>query len=102
MTFPTIAAAATSLRTPQSALIHQFRRLEHDIGAALYQPSARGRPMRPTRRGAALLAALARPDIQSLATEHAPDISGPRTATTVPRGPMLTSPARNPRGKPPS
>jgi DNA-binding transcriptional ArsR family regulator len=77
MTFPTIEAAATLLRTHQSALVHQFRRLEHDIGATLYQPSAPGRPMRPTRRGAALLAALARPGIQALATEHAPDVSGP-------------------------
>jgi hypothetical protein len=51
MTFPTIEAAATHLSAHQSALIHQFRRLEHDIGAVLYQPSARGQPMRPTRRG---------------------------------------------------
>jgi DNA-binding transcriptional ArsR family regulator len=77
MTCPTIEAAAARLRTHQSALVHQFRRLERDIGAALYQPSAPGQPMRPTRRGAALLKALTRPDIQALATRHAPDVSGP-------------------------
>jgi hypothetical protein len=36
MTFPTIEAAATCLGTHQSALVHQFKRLEHDIGAKLY------------------------------------------------------------------
>ncbi len=77
MTYPTIQAAATHLRTHQSALIHQFRRLERDIGTALYQPSAPCQPMRPTRRGTALLTAIARPDIQALATEHAPEASGP-------------------------
>jgi DNA-binding transcriptional ArsR family regulator len=82
MTCPTIEAAATHLRTHQSALIHQFRRLERDISAPLYQPSAPGQPMRPTRRGAALLAALARPDIQALATRHAPGVSGPADSSS--------------------
>jgi DNA-binding transcriptional ArsR family regulator len=77
MTSPTIAAAATRLRICPSALSHQLRRLERDIGARLYQPATSRRPWRPTRRGAALLTALARPGIQALAAAHAPDVSGP-------------------------
>ena len=77
MASPTIAAAAARLRICPSALSHQLRRLERDIGARLYQPATSRRPWRPTRRGAALLTALARPDIQALAAAHAPDISGP-------------------------
>lgn len=78
MTFPTIEAAATHIGAHQSALIHQFRRLERDIGAPLYHPSTPRQPMRPTPRGAALLAALARPGIHAAATASAPDVSGPR------------------------
>ena len=59
MAFPTIAAAAARLRLCPSALSHQFRRLERDIGAKLYQPATSRRPWRPTRRSAALLT---RPD----------------------------------------
>ena len=77
MASPTIAAAAARLRIYPSALSHQLRRLERDIGGRLYQPATSRRPWRPTGRGAALLAALARPDIQALAAAHAPDISGP-------------------------
>jgi DNA-binding transcriptional ArsR family regulator len=77
MASPTIAAAATRLRLCPSALSHQLRRLERDIGARLYQPATSRRPWRPTRRGAALLTALARPGIQALAAAHAPDVSGP-------------------------
>ena len=77
MTSPTIAAAAAGLRICPSALSHQLRRLERDIGAKLYQPATSRRPWRPTRRGAALLTALARPGIQALAAAHAPDVSGP-------------------------
>ena len=75
MTSPTIAAAAARLRICPSALSHQLRRLERDIGARLYQPATSRRPWRPTRRGAALLTALARPGIQALAAAHAPQIS---------------------------
>ena len=77
MASPTIAAAAARLRICPSALSHQLRRLERDIGARLYQPATSRRPWRPTGRGAALLTALARPDIQALAAAHAPQISGP-------------------------
>jgi DNA-binding transcriptional ArsR family regulator len=77
MASPTIAAAAAGLRICPSALSHQLRRLERDIGGKLYQPATSRRPWRPTRRGAALLTALARPGIQALAAAHAPDTSGP-------------------------
>ena len=77
MASPTIAAAAARLRICPSALSHQFRRLERDIGARLYQPATSRRPWRPTSSGAALLTALARPDVQALAAAHAPDVSGP-------------------------
>ena len=77
MTSPTIAAAAAGLGICPSALSHQLRRLEGDIGAKLYQPATSGRPWRPTSRGAALLTALARPGIQALAAARAPDVSGP-------------------------
>ena len=72
MTFPIIQAAATHLGAHQSALVHQFRRLERDIGAALYHPSTPRCPMRPTQRGAALLHALAQPEIRDLASAPGP------------------------------
>ena len=77
MTSPTIAAAAAGLRICPSALSHQLRRLERDTGGKLYQPATSRQPWQPTRRGAALLTALARPGIQALAAAHAPDVSGP-------------------------
>jgi hypothetical protein len=58
MAFPTFKAAAISMGADQSGLIHQFRRLEHDVGASLYVRAHAGRPMHPTRRGAALIKAL--------------------------------------------
>ena len=75
MTSPTIAAAAARLRICPSALSHQLRRLERDIGAMLYQPATSRRPWQPTGRGTALLTTLARPGIQALAAAHAPQIS---------------------------
>jgi hypothetical protein len=73
MTFPTIDTAAASLGTHQSALVHQFKRLERDVGAKLYHPSTPRQAMRPTRRGAALLRALDRPDVRALLDAQAPD-----------------------------
>src|SRR5262249_19786775 len=73
MTFPTIEAAADSIGAHQSALVHQFRRLERDIGAKLYYRSPPRQAMRPARRGAALLQALDRPDVRVLFEAHAPD-----------------------------
>jgi hypothetical protein len=66
MTFPTIEAAADHLGAHQSALVRQLQRLERDIGAQLYKRATLARPLRPTSRGAALLNALARPDIRAL------------------------------------
>jgi hypothetical protein len=72
MTFPTIEAAADSLGAHQSALVHQFRRLERDIGAKLYYRFTPRQAMRPTRRGNALLRTLARPDICALLHTQTP------------------------------
>ena len=103
MASPTIAAAAARLRICPSALSHQFRRLERDIGARLYQPATSRRPWRPTSRGAALLTALARPDVQALAAAHAPDVSGPAGSRSRYRDRMPISlgpdAARRPAGR---
>jgi ArsR family transcriptional regulator, cadmium/lead-responsive transcriptional repressor len=92
MASPTIAAAAARLRICPSALSHQLRRLERDIGARLYQPATSRRPWRPTGCGAALLTALARPDIQALAAVHAPQISGPAGSRHRDRMPISLGP----------
>jgi hypothetical protein len=68
MGFPTIEAAARHLGAHQSALVHQLRRLERDIGAKLYHRSTTSQPMRPTPRGAALLQALAQPSVRVIAS----------------------------------
>jgi biotin operon repressor len=93
MAFPTIEAAASHLGTRQSALIHQLRRLERDIGAPLYHASSPGKPMQPTRRGTILLATLDRPDIHALAMEHAPDMSGPASSRNPGHKPAEPTPA---------
>ena len=115
MTSPTIAAAAARLRICPSALSHQLRRLERDIGAKLYQPATSRRPWRPTRRGAALLTTLAQPGIQALAAAHAPQISsragshyrdrmpislGPDAAPTAGRQPVPRPGQPHPAGHP--
>ena len=101
MASPTIAAAAARLRICPSALSHQLRRLERDIGAKLYQPATSRRPWRPTRRGAALLTALARPGIQALAAAHAPQISGPAGSRYRDRMPISLGPDAATPGRPP-
>lgn len=55
MAYPAIGTAARQIGAHPSALIHQFQRLERDIGATLYHRSSPGHPMRPTARGIALL-----------------------------------------------
>ncbi|HEY2579900.1 MAG TPA: TniQ family protein [Streptosporangiaceae bacterium] len=70
MNFPTIQAAASHLGTHQSALTHQFHRLERDIGGPLYHRSAPGQPMRPTDRGTALLKALNQPSARAIASQQ--------------------------------
>ncbi|MFF9641009.1 TniQ family protein [Kitasatospora aureofaciens] len=70
MEFPNLNLAGEALGIVPSALVTQLARLEADIGAPLFHRSAKkknGAPMSPTERGAELLAALARPDIQALA-----------------------------------
>jgi hypothetical protein len=63
-----------------------------DGGATLYYPSTPRQPMRPTRRGTALLQALSRPDIQALARAQAPC---PSTDSHPRRPPMAPSPHAN-------
>ena len=92
MTSPTIAAAAARLRIYPSALSHQLRRLERDIGAKLYHPATSRRPWQPTGRGAALLTALAQPGTQALAAAHAPQISGPAGSRYRDRMPISLGP----------
>lgn len=65
MAFPTINAAADHLGAHQAALVRQFQHLERDIGAPLFHRATHTQPQRPTARGAALLRALARPDIRT-------------------------------------
>ena len=87
MTFPAIEAAATCLGAHQSSLVHQFKRLERDIGAKLCYRSTPRQPMRPTPRGASLLKALAQPEIATLSDAQAQLTSLPvrRTAPCQPR-----------------
>jgi DNA-binding transcriptional ArsR family regulator len=88
MTFPTVKDAAAHIGTHPSALVHQFERLERDIGGRLYHRGAPGQPARPTSRGAELLGILARPEIQALAIRHAPDVAGPGDRSGGYRGRM--------------
>jgi hypothetical protein len=67
MACPAIGTAARQIGAHPSALIHQFQRLERDIGATLYHRSSPGHPMRPTARGNALLQALDHPAVRALA-----------------------------------
>jgi hypothetical protein len=64
MEFPTVSAAARELGINQATLIHQLQRLEHDVGNQLYTRSTVAVDQRPTRRGAALLRALDRPEVR--------------------------------------
>jgi DNA-binding MarR family transcriptional regulator len=66
MAFPSLQTAAEFLGAHQSALVHQFQRLEADIGSALFVRGAFGRPHQPTPRGRKLLDALDRPHINAL------------------------------------
>jgi DNA-binding transcriptional LysR family regulator len=67
-----ITEAAATIGINRTTLIEQLHRLESDLGTALFhRATADGQPHRPTRRGTALLQALARPDIQALRTTRA-------------------------------
>jgi hypothetical protein len=69
MGFETIEDAADHLGAHQSTLVRQLQRLERDIGAQLYHRAAWALPLRPTRRGAALLDALDQPAVRALIQE---------------------------------
>jgi hypothetical protein len=71
MANPTINAAAAHLGVDQATLIRQFRRLENDSGGPLYHRSTSGQPLRPTRRGKALLETLQQPRIAELMRQSA-------------------------------
>jgi hypothetical protein len=49
MAFPSIDTAAAYLDTHRGSLIHQFQRLEHDVGAQLFHRAARIWLTRPCR-----------------------------------------------------
>jgi hypothetical protein len=66
MGFPTIEQAAQHLGAHQAALVRQLQRLERDIGAQLSHRATHTLPLRPTRRGAALLKALDQPAVRAL------------------------------------
>jgi len=66
MRFPSIKTAATYLGAPQTALTHQFHRLEDDIGTPLFERSSPAARQRPTPRGGALLEVLDGEQIQQL------------------------------------
>jgi hypothetical protein len=66
MSCPAIGIAARQIGAHPSALIHQFQRLEQDIGAQLYQRPSPGHPMRPTARGSALIQALDHPAVRAI------------------------------------
>jgi hypothetical protein len=67
MTCHSVGAAARQLGAHPSTLIHQFHRLELEIGAPLYHRATPTHPMRPTSRGAALLQALDHPAVRAIA-----------------------------------
>jgi hypothetical protein len=104
MSFPIIEEAADHLGAHQSTLVRQLQRLERDIGAQLYHRAARALPLRPTRRGAALLDALARPDIHALlaSQQRASGQTGsgrppPISQRQAPAGAQPRQPAKAPR-----
>ncbi|MFI9388958.1 LysR family transcriptional regulator [Kutzneria sp. NPDC052558] len=66
MAFPNIDTAATYLGAHPGTLVHQFQRLERDIGRPLFHRSTFRKPHRPTPRGQALLRDLAQGPIQQL------------------------------------
>jgi transposase-like protein len=60
MQHPTLAAAAQTLNTSEAVLSKQFRRLEAELGGALYHRALRGRPMRPNGFGRKVLTAISK------------------------------------------
>lgn len=91
MDFPTISAAAAHLSAHPASLIHQFCRLEKDIGHTLYQRASGGKPMQPTERGAALIAALNSPHVAAIAAAR----SSAATQSLRQPGPAVASHPRS-------
>lgn len=91
MTYPSLTQAGIGMAISVRTLVTQFHRLERDIGAPLYHRTPPGRPagtgaqQRPTARGAALIHALAQPEIKALrhpqARSAARGTAGYRTLT---------------------
>ncbi|MEV0492285.1 LysR family transcriptional regulator [Streptomyces atratus] len=79
MRFPSLDSAAPHLKTEPSALVTQFQRLEHDIGATLFDRAAFGRPQQPTKQGRRLLRDLETDRVQALmaASLHHDQITPP-------------------------
>jgi DNA-binding transcriptional LysR family regulator len=85
MDHPTLTEAAQALGINLATLIEQLQRLEHDVGAPLFhRATPASQPQRPTRRGAQLLHALQRPNIQAV---HVMDVPSTHTAQQPGTGP---------------
>jgi hypothetical protein len=72
MAYPAIGTAARQIGAHPSALIHQFQRLERDIGATLYHRSSPGHPA----RGSALIQDLKHPAVRAIAPLPPADRAG--------------------------
>jgi len=107
MAYTSLNTAGPHIGAHLSALISQLRRLEDDVGGQLFHRATPTTPMRLTQRGAALLHALRRPDIQALLEQHGRPPRGKRhtdekNATDTPmrtaaRAPAPTGPDRQVR-----
>jgi hypothetical protein len=86
---PSLNLAATAIDVETSTLVQQVHRLEHDIGTTLLDRATPTTPMRPTKRGAALLADLQRPDIAALIEKHG---QAPRGKRQVDEKQAVTNP----------
>ncbi|MBS2963436.1 TniQ family protein [Actinocrinis puniceicyclus] len=76
MRFPTATTAGTYLGITHSSLIHQFQRLEDDLGTALFDRAVIGTPQHPTKAGTRLLRHLEREDVNALMAEALRDRPG--------------------------
>ncbi len=65
MTYPCLRLGAEAMATTIPSLVRQFCRLEATIGAPLYQRGHRGRELRPTERGVALIRGLDKPHVRA-------------------------------------
>lgn len=56
--YPTLTIAATELRMDQFTLVNQINRIERELGTKLLERAERGRPMRTTKAGLAVIRAV--------------------------------------------